>query len=232
MSILVRLAKGLLLRLRRSRNFLIKPEIPFSMQDAFQKIFVSNHWGSDVSRSGGGSNLIQTEIIRQTLPTLIQQYNVKKMLDVPCGDFYWMSQIDFGPEFQYFGADVVPELIENNKKIHGSANRRFIHLDVSKDDLPKVDLIFCRDLLVHFSYQDAMRTLANFKRSGATWLLTTTFTNRTSNEDIDTGDWRTLNLKLHPFSFPEPKEMIIEGCTEFDGLFADKTLALWKLDDI
>ena len=232
MNILARLEKGLLRRLRRGKHSLIKPEVPFSMQDAFHKIFVSNHWGSEVSKSGGGSDLIQTELIRQTLPTLIRQYNVKKMLDVPCGDFYWMSQVDFGPEFQYFGADVVPQIIENNKKIHSGINRRFIHIDVSKDDLPRVDLIFCRDLLVHFSYQDAMRTLANFKRSGATWLLTTTFTNRTSNEDIDTGDWRTLNLKLHPFNFPEPKAMIIEGCTEFDGMFADKTMALWKLDDI
>ena len=224
--------RQLLRLLKRVSKLRIKSKSPSQMQDAFQKIFVTNHWRSEVSHSGGGSDLTQTKIIRNTLPKLIKKYKIKKMLDVPCGDFYWMSQVDFGPKFQYFGADVVPELIENNKKNHNSVNRDFIHLDVSRDDLPNVDLIFCRDLLVHFSYEDVIRTLANFKRSGAIWLLTTTFTDRASNEDIVTGDWRTLNFKLHPFNFPEPKEIIIEGCTEFDGLFSDKTLALWRLDDV
>jgi hypothetical protein len=204
-----------------------------SMRNVFERIYRTNHWRSKTSHSGTGSDLIQTETIRHSLPVLLAELNVKQMLDVPCGDFYWMSHVDFGAPLQYLGADVVPELIDKNNHKHGCSNRRFIALDVARDELPKnIDLIFCRDLLVHFSFRDIQRTIANIKRSGATWLLTTTFTNRTANEDIETGDWRTINLEISPFNFPKPQKMINEGCTEFGTSYSDKSLGLWKISEL
>ena len=35
------------------------------------------------------------------------------MLDIPCGDFYWMKEVDL-KDIEYIGADIVDELIKKN----------------------------------------------------------------------------------------------------------------------
>jgi hypothetical protein len=100
------------------------------------------------------------------------------------------------------------------------------------DKLQKVDLVLCRDCLVHLSFTDIFSALNNIIDSGATYLLTTTFTSRSENRNITTGQWRTLNLEIPPFSFPSPLKIINERCTEGDGVYADKSLGLWRIEDI
>ena len=65
-------------------------------------------------------------------------------------------------------------------------------------------MILCRDCLVHLPFRHVRRAVRNFKRSGARWLLTTTFCNRQTNDDAAPGAWRPLNLCRDPFRFPEP----------------------------
>lgn len=43
-----------------------------------------------------------------------------------------------------------------------------------------------------------------------------------------TGDWRPLDFTKAPFHWPAPDELIVEGCTEGAGAFADKSLGLWN----
>jgi hypothetical protein len=74
--------------------------------------------------------------------------------------------------------------------------------------------------------------LQNFKTSGARFLLTTTFPKHTKNVDLDHGFWRPLNMEMAPFNFPQPIEVINENCTEGANQFTDKSLGLWRLDDI
>ena len=74
--------------------------------------------------------------------------------------------------------------------------------------------------------------LDHVRRSRITYLLTTTFTQHEHNEDIQDGDWRMLNLARAPFVFPEPLAVLVEGCSEADGAYADKSLALWRIADI
>lgn len=69
----------------------------------------------------------------------------------------------------------------------------------------------------------------NIKRSGSGLLLTTTFRELATNRDIEDGDWRALNLQRAPFFFPEPAAVIVEGCDEAGGDYADKALALWPV---
>jgi hypothetical protein len=152
------------------------------------------------------------------------------MLDAPCGDFYWMKQVDLS-DLDYIGADIVMDLIRQNRRYQAS-NVRFRKLNLIDDRLPKVDLIFCRDCLVHLCFKDLFMALHNICRSGSTYLLTTTFKNPVHNDDIETGQWRPINLEIPPFSFPAPLRLINEGCTEADGIFADKSLGLWQIQDI
>lgn len=203
-------------------------------QAFFTDIWKNNGWKGDSSLSGAGSDLSQTATIRQKIPELLKKYNCKSMIDAPCGDFYWMHMVDL-PVVTYIGVDIVEPLIEHNQHLFASAQRTFMHLDMTTQILPQADLILCRDCFVHFSYSDIAKTIKLLKQSGTTYLLTTCFTNKghyRHNIPVATGDWRTIDLRLDPFLFPEPLEIINENCTEGNHFWSDKSLFLWRLEDL
>ena len=200
-------------------------------EEIFTEIFKTNSWLGKTSVSGSGSDPDQTQHIEVELPKLFRQLTVSTLLDIPCGDFSWMRRIDLSG-IKYLGADIVKELISLNATQYGSDNISFTRTDMITDHLPRVDVILCRDGLVHLSFDDIRRALSNICNSGSTYLLTTTFPARNSNQDIQTGSWRPLNLQIAPFNFPPPQWIIVEGFTENDGAFRDKSLALWKIDEI
>ena len=169
--------------------------------------------------------------IRQELPKLIEKLGIKTMIDAPCGDWYWMKDTLL-PVERYIGIDIVDKLVKKNKTLFGNSKIDFQCMDITIADLPSADLIFSRDCLVHLSFADAIKVISNFKRSGAKYLITTTFTERKSNVDLGEGFWRPLNKQLSPFNFPQPLALINEGCTEGNNLFSDKSLGLWLLNDI
>jgi SAM-dependent methyltransferase len=210
------------------RRWRSKPAL--SPQEIFGDIFRSNGWDGVQSVSGTGSDPGQTATLIRELPGLFRAWGTQSVLDVPCGDFHWMKHVDL-TRIRYLGGDVVPELIERNRayETNGIAFRR---LDLLSDELPAVDLVVCRDCLVHFSHRDVRRALANLCRSGARYLLTTTFPKHRWNRDIVTGRWRPWNLERRPFCLPAPLQLLVEGCTEKGGKFRDKSLGLWRLEDI
>jgi SAM-dependent methyltransferase len=197
--------------------------------ETFRLIHDRNHWGSNASRSGPGSSSEQTSALQRELPALLQRLGVRSLLDLPCGDANWIAAIEFRG-VSYLGADLVPEVIARNREAH--PDRAFTVLDLTTDPLPSADLLLCRDCLVHLSFADITRALANIRRSSITWLLTTTFPAQQGNEDIVTGDWRPINLMRPPFNLPEPEFVLNEQCTENDGRFADKSLGLWKIQKL
>lgn len=201
------------------------------LKEKFSAVYDKNVFGGADSRSGAGSDLVQTEIIRRAIPDIVRRYGIRSFLDAPCGDWFWMQHVDLGVS-RYIGADIVESMIEKNRRQFGKPGVEFACLDLSNDELPAVELIFSRDCLVHLSYEDALNILRNFKASGATYLLTTTFTGRDANLDLGEGFWRPLNMQLPPFNFPQPLELINEKCTEGDGAFMDKSLGFWFLKDL
>ena len=205
---------------------------PQSHQAIFTKIYKKNSWGSAESVSGSGSTLEQTATIRVEIPKLLHQLNIKTLLDAPCGDLHWIQTIDLSMLDLYIGIDIVQELVATHRNTYANSKKTFELANIINDDLPRADLILCRDCLVHLCYKDIFSTLYNFRRSGAQYLLTTTHTNQASNKDINTGEWRPLNLQQPPFYFPKPLIIINEGCTEFNGAACDKSLALWRLEDV
>ena len=200
-------------------------------EEVFSDIYRKNAWRGKDSVSGPGSDLDETGAIVRELPGLFRDLGVTSVLDVPCGDFHWMSRVPLDG-IDYTGADIVRELIERNRSAFARANVRFECLNLLTDKLPAADLILCRDCLVHFSFRDARAALRNLSSGGSKLLLTTTFTSRPENADILTGQWRPINLEKPPFSLPRPLRLIDECCTEKSGLYRDKSLALWRLADI
>ena len=194
----------------------------------FGEIYRRNEWGDGESVSGPGSTRARGAVISADVIALLRGLDAQVLLDAPCGDFNWVADVaDSVPE--YVGVDVVAALIDANVARHATARRRFLRADVSRDSLPAADVILCRDCLVHFSHRDVWTTLENFRRSGARWLLTTTFVSRASNAGIRTGAWQPLNLEAAPFRFPPPLALVDERCVHTGGIFRDKRLALWEL---
>ena len=181
--------------------------------------------------SGVGSTLYQTRVIIRELPTLFQELNVTRILDIPCGDFHWMRSVNL-KGVDYIGADIVKELIQNNKEKYQREKVNFQHLNLISDKLPVVDLILCRDCLPHFSFEDIFHALINISYSEAKYLLTTTHPSTKNNHDIYTGQWRPLNLEIPPFNLSTPIRIINEECTVDNGAFSDKSLGLWRIKEI
>jgi hypothetical protein len=209
-------------------NFFKKNEL----EKKFTAIFNNNGFNGTVSKSGLGSDLASTEQIRKELPRIFADFEIKRFIDAPCGDFYWMKETDLKGLEMYIGVDIVKNIIKTNQQHYSGDKITFIHKDLTRNKLPQADLVLCRDIFVHLSFEDIFRSLRNFKRSGIKYCLTTTFRNRESNSNLNYDIWRPLNFMIGPFNFPEPLLMIDEKCTEEYPKYSDKYLGLWDLEQI
>ena len=205
----------------------------------FARVYETNLWADAESRSGAGSSLASTARIRAELPALLRQLGVRRLLDVPCGDFHWMSRVDLAGAgvAAYLGGDLVEAIVVENRARHARAGVEFARVDLTAGRLPDVggepaDALFCRDCLVHLSFANIERVLESVRASGIRWLITTTFLERSANADIIDGDWRPLNLERAPFDFPPPAAMLVEGCEEEGGAYADKALGVWRVSEL
>lgn len=200
-----------------------------AQQAIFTTIFRANAWGNGESVSGPGSTEARGADFRRELIALLDDRNVRSILDAPCGDFNWMRHMLAHRDLLYTGVDIVEALIARNATVHGTATRRFLCTDMARSELPAADLVICRDGLVHLSFADARAAIRNFRRTGSRYLLATTFVSRSRNRDVPTGGWRVLNLERAPFDFPAPLALIDERCTHSGGIYRDKRLGLWPL---
>jgi len=114
-----------------------------------------------------------------------------------------MRLVDFPQDFDYIGLDIVPEMIENNQRSYGSEKINFLKLDITRERLPRGDLLFCRDCLFHLSFKDIFSFLDNFLTSETPYLMTSTHINLDGfpNKDINSGDFRVIDLFAEPFLF-------------------------------
>ena len=181
-----------------------------STEDRFTKIYNDNIWLSDESRSGEGSELEFTQNLRTHLPRLFQTYQIKTFLDAPCGDFNWMRHVVKDTGITYIGGDIVKEMVAKLNETDSDARVSFQHLNIIQDALPAADMMMVRECLFHFSYRDTYLFLENFCRHDIPYLLTTTHQPGSfENMDIQTGDYRLINLFQAPYGFPDaPLEQI------------------------
>jgi hypothetical protein len=169
------------------------------VQKRFSAIYNGNEFGGQESRSGVGSSLAQTAVIRKMIPVLVSELGIRVLLDAPCGDFHWRRHVQL-PDIKYVGSDVVSELIDENRRRYAGPAREFVCLDMACDQLPPADMILCRDCLVHLPFEQSLDILRNFRRSGARYVLMTTFPNTMENADLSReGVWRPLNLQAPLF---------------------------------
>ena len=196
--------------LRFSRDWLnLKWNAVFKEKDLearFTRIYLNKLWKGSESVSGYGSGFEYTHNLRTELKSIIENFNVKNVLDLACGDCNWMKEFFHRDQFEYLGIDIVRPLIEKNSRMYGSDRIKFLNLDVISAEIPSADLVICRDLLFHLSNQDILGVLKKIMNSDSKYLLVTTHINDEtlglSNLDIKGGDFRRVDLSAPPFSIP------------------------------
>lgn len=199
---------------------------PGDRRSRFAKIYDDGVWQTGDGAqplSGHGSSLDATANIRDRLPGVIADLGSSKVLDIGCGDMTWMRTLEL--KAQYTGVDIVQSVIERNAASVPDA--RFLCLDAVTDDLPDADTVICREILFHLSFADARSLLDNLRKKQRRWLIATTDTGTLINADIETGDFRLVNLSRAPFGLPKPKIAIEDG-----AVAAGRYLAVWDFADL
>lgn len=178
-------------------------------QEVFSSIYSHGGWG-DESKSGHGSTLESTDVLRHELPALWRRYDIHSLLDAACGDFHWMKHIVDELD-RYVGVDIVEEVIARNNERYGRESVSFLCADVTTDPLPRADAILCRDCFIHLPTRHIFKALRNFQSSGARFLLASNGRTVEEYHDIPVGSVRRINLRRPPFSFPAPLDVIEEN---------------------
>jgi hypothetical protein len=175
--------------------------------------------------------LEDTANLRQRLPQLLKDFSIKSMYDAPCGDFSWMNLVIKQSDITYYGADVVPAMIDTIRRQYGTAKVNFRVADITSDQFPKVDLWFCRDCLFHFSNRDITLALRNFLSSGTPLVLTTTHLNTPmfENVDIRTGGNRNIDLFSAPYFFPQE---VLARIPDWVEPWPAREMCLWTREQV
>jgi hypothetical protein len=156
---------------------------------------------------------------------LFRRRHIATLLDAPCGDFNWMAEVV--PHLEnYYGVDIVPELIRENQTRHQRKQIHFQCANLATDPLPRTDLVLCRDCFIHLSTNLIWLSLCNFKKTGTRYLLLSNQNEDITYRDIVPGSCRPINFHKPPFNFPKPLEVILEDAQ------GTRQLCLWELDKL
>lgn len=197
------------------------------MKEIFEDIIKHRRW-QDVL-CGTGSTMAFTEPLRGNLKSFLEKHNLKSMLDAPCGDYSWMSKTELPENFKYIGADIVQSLVDSNKENYPGVE--FYCIDLAKDALPDVDVLFCRDCLIHLSIADIKLVFGNIAKSNIQYIMLTNY-HAPSMGDIPTGGFRGTNFTVDPFNFEDPIESMLDWIPGTSNHNQKKDISLWHRSTI
>jgi SAM-dependent methyltransferase len=133
------------------------------------------------------------------LQNFMHRNAVRSVVDFGCGDWQFSRFVNWAG-INYYGTDIVAELMERNSEIFGRENIVFEPFR-SLDALPTADLLLCKDVLQHLPNALVQQYLDAFKRKFKFLLITNDEAPiGRLNHDIEPGGWRALRLDQAPFS--------------------------------
>lgn len=172
----------------------------------FDDIYRENRWNGVESRSGPGSGTAATRSIRQALLDVVREHDVRSVLDVGCGDGFWMPDVP-----GYVGIDVSSEAIALASARH--PDRWYIQGnlgDIVRSIVPgSVDLVFCRDVIQHLPLDEGVALLGAMCLAGVR-LMASTYV-RGENVDVPRGGAYSPDLTARPFDLPSPDRWYFDG---------------------
>jgi len=186
------------------------------LESSFQHIAMSNQWGSKESISGAGSEMESTSPARSCLGKWIKKYNIGFFMDMACGDANWQGSIPGIDSIKYQGYDIAKLAVEAaQSKNSQHKGMTFGHFDLVTGVPPgKPDLLMIRDTIQHLPLKLGHDMLVNAKRSGARWLVVSSFNEKIErnnpdiekNKDIKAGGFYENDVHEKPFSMPAAEE--------------------------
>ena len=187
------------------------------LQKIFSDIYRDGIWGTDEfgrGTSGGGSTPQEFQPFVDYLHNFLSETPIQSIVDVGCGDWVLGRSINWGDR-DYLGIDIVPELIERNQASFTKENIHFLHLNASEEELPKADLLICKDVLQHLSLSEISNILAQTRKFKYVLFVNDVFSwsPYTNSESlIEPYHYRPLDLRKPPFNLrPDNLEYYTSG---------------------
>jgi ubiquinone/menaquinone biosynthesis C-methylase UbiE len=175
-----------------------------SIKNMFEETYFHDKWGLGESKSGIGSSLDYTINFRREFIKIIKEYNLKKIIDLSCGDWNWMKTIkDSLPS--YIGVDVVEPLIKDNLEKYGNENISFVCNDMlselEKYGDSNFDLVVCRHTFEHLEMNYIIKVLNQIKKISKYALITSSKEIDKENFDfmMDGSSGRMIDLSKQPY---------------------------------
>jgi SAM-dependent methyltransferase len=184
----------------------------------FDTIYSRNLWNGEESLSGPGSGTSATRNISGIIADVAKLIDAQTVLDVGCGDGFWMPDLP-----GYLGIDISKTAIELAQKNHPDRLYRLLPAE-----LPKADLVICRDMLQHLSLDTCQWLIDQMQKAGRVLLLSTYM--GLENFDIENGSFAERDLTAPPFSLGEPSRLYLDGWgyrDPFEVRDHRKFLGLW-----
>jgi hypothetical protein len=161
---------------------------------AFTAIYANKIWGE----GSGASGPDLTQPYMRMLADFMRNNTVTSVVDVGCGDWQFSRVMDWS-DIRYHGFDVVDTVIHVNRERFASENITFATMR-SITDLPKADLVVCKDVLQHLPNRDVNEYLDYFSTHYKYAIVTNDiFPDAYTNLDIPHGAGRALRLDQEPF---------------------------------
>ena len=179
-----------------------------NVKDVFESIYENAIWGGG---SGAGSDLSRTVVYVAYVQHIMDKYSVKSVVDIGCGDWRFSKYIDFSG-CKYLGVDIVESVISANIKNYGNNNIIFQLGNATEFEIPKCDLLLCKDVLQHLSNKN-VRAILHKSRVATRALFTNDF--YPVNEDCNDGDTRPLNIASAPFDMKTVPRLAFNGKVTF-----------------
>jgi GR25 family glycosyltransferase involved in LPS biosynthesis/SAM-dependent methyltransferase/tetratricopeptide (TPR) repeat protein len=166
----------------------------------FSEIYEMIEWGYG---SGVGSLPANNTGYMEFVQSFIETRGINSVVDFGCGDWQFSRLMDWKGA-SYVGFDLVPSLIERNRKAFARPGVSF-EVFRALDEVPAADLLLCKDVLQHLPNDTIREYLAAFKRKFKFLLITNDDQpDSLLNSDIQAGGWRPVRLDRPPFSERAP----------------------------
>ena len=198
-----------------------KKKKPWPTKKAMEQIYDQNLWGGNKDEIYSGSGSHSPKIVQPYLEGVINFLKSFKqpiiVLDLGCGDFNVGRQL-LAFSKKIIAVDIAENVINYNKAKFANNSLEFQCLDISKDDLPRADVVILRQVLQHVSNKEVHSVLNKLKEYKYV-ILTEHLPNQefVPNKDIISGqgirikNQSGLIITKEPFNFKYKKQQELES---------------------
>lgn len=178
------------------------------MENIFTNIYERSVWGSNNNRFYNGSSGCGSDVsfnLNTYIPFVkkfINDNNIKKVVDLGCGDFRCGQLLYKDLDVLYTGYDTYKKVIDYNNTSNDKEKFNFLHLDFysKKEEIINADLCIMKDVIQHwdlhkiYNFLDFLIETKKFK-----YILICNCANQTEdNTNITDGEMRPLHSSFFP----------------------------------